>query len=141
MHGDRSMAQFRIPQWWYHGIPSPGSEAVTEAFRAVVKDLPMTHTALAEELGVAQSTVSRWVKGSHDTELEQMIAVVDTVSEHLDQLQERVDRARQLLDGAQAIVEADKRYSKTKKPRDLQKREAAIKQLNKLAMGTKSVVQ
>ena len=120
----------RIPRWFI-AVNREDAEAVTATVRALLQDLPMSHEELADRIGVAQSTVSRWAGGT-DPALDRYIAVVDAVAGRLAELQVRVERARKLLKAVEEAVEADDHYLETGDKDDLKKTQAARKHVSEL---------
>ena len=103
------MDEIRIPDWWF-GLRPEHRRAIYTLFQAVLRDLPMSHSALAHKVGVNQSTVSRWASGQTQPSLEHMVAAVEAVGERLAQLHERVDRTGRALHAVEAVREAVRRH-------------------------------
>jgi len=99
------MHYVNIPRWQL-AVGSTPSLAVEMEFKAVLNDLPMSHSALAEKLDIAQSTVSRWARGKTSPSLEQMVRTIDAVKDRLEELSERTDKAGRVIEAVQSATDA-----------------------------------
>lgn len=96
------------------------AEPLYERVRAVLKVAPMTNTELGKELGVSQSTVSRWANGDTRPTLEQAVEVLEVIEGRLDEIRSRLDRAREAVELGREVVEAwDAVYDGSLKQEDL----------------------
>jgi transcriptional regulator with XRE-family HTH domain len=99
------MAPISVPQHWYWVATDQGM-AMSMIFRELMADLPMSHTELAEKLGVAQPTVSRWARGKTEPNLDLMVSTVEAVSERLAEQTKRAERARDVLAAVRRLMAA-----------------------------------
>ncbi|MFQ5791113.1 MAG: helix-turn-helix domain-containing protein [Acidobacteriota bacterium] len=90
-----------------------GDEGVVRAaFREAMTLLPISQAALAERLGVAQSTLSRWVSGKTSPTLDQMEAALEVMEESVREASARVDRSRRAIEAVREGLRLSKKYGK-----------------------------
>src|SRR5687768_15416179 len=73
------MSALRVPVW--RAVLPHRSDQILSAFRSALSSGVITHTELADALGVAQPTVTRWAQGQREPSLDQMCAVVEVIRE------------------------------------------------------------
>ncbi|UCC84807.1 MAG: helix-turn-helix transcriptional regulator [Gemmatimonadota bacterium] len=90
------MGTIRIPKWWLV-TGQDEAEAVEVLFRYILTNLPMTHAELAEEIGVAQSTVTRWARGDTHPSFDDMARAVRAASNRVEQVRNTMTHTMHLL--------------------------------------------
>ena len=125
--------KFRIPKIpeWERALGFYAPEAVVEVFRQALQVMPLSHAELGQEMGVAQSTVTRWAGGTQPS-LETMIEAIGIIEARMAEVQERIDRAGRALRMAQEVVGLARRAQETGKPADRRRKTKVYEELTEL---------
>ncbi len=90
------MKQIVVPGWFV-ALDLDQQQGVWKVFQEALEVMPMTHTELARELGVAQSTVTRWVRGEVGPAPDKMKQALEVLARRSDEIEKRLDRAQRAL--------------------------------------------
>ena|SRR5438552_3675881 len=121
---------YRIPRWWLAAY-APDVPRAYAMFQEFLAGLSLSLTGLAKDIGVDQSTVSRWAVGRSHPTPEQMKALLGAVQSRISAIvaaAERAGRATEALDGVtQAVLD-----SKSGSHRGLQNLRGAARKLHEV---------
>jgi transcriptional regulator with XRE-family HTH domain len=101
------MSESRVPTWFAATGLHGENARVYQAFQRFLRNLPVSYTNLASEIGVSQPAVSRWASDVTRPSLEEMSAAVDVVRGRLDEIALEAERFAEVL---QLIEEAMRLY-------------------------------
>lgn len=93
------MSQIRIPRW-YLGVEFNGPAEIAILFSAMLAQMPLTTADLASQMGVNQSTISRWGTGGASPSLKDMVRASEILAaemERLNQFAEEVSEAVKIV--------------------------------------------
>lgn len=119
-----------VPVWWLHvGVDM---EWVYDVFRYVLAEMSMPQHELAMELGVYQSTVSRWASGERRPSLADMERALGIVVEGTAEKQRKAELVAAVVAEAQTAVRAGEQYGLIGEPELRQEQKEAGKRLTQL---------
>ena len=93
------MSQIRIPSW-YLAVDDTGPAEIEILFSAMLSQMPLTTADLASQMGVNQSTISRWGTGGARPSLKDMVRASEIIAvetERLNQFAQEVSVALQVV--------------------------------------------
>lgn len=93
--------------WWARNINIEDWGNLETVLSEFFSDLPMTQGALAEQLGVDQTAVSRWAKGRTKPTRDEFVQSVELVDQRVKELVKRVEEARRLVEVIQSMRESN----------------------------------
>ncbi len=99
------MSETKIPSWWVD-VGLQAAEEVYGRFRWAVSEMPLSQREIATQLGVDQTTVSRWARGRGDPTLEEMVQAISLIAQRTEELHSRTSNAAELLAAVQSVLEA-----------------------------------
>ncbi len=85
------MPNTRVPTWHSATGLQNENRRVYALFQAVLHNLPMSYTVLADRIGVSQPAVSRWAAGDARPSLEEMEAVFEAVRTEIDEVERHLE--------------------------------------------------
>ena len=83
------MGEARVPTWYAATGLHGENSRVYEAFQRFLRNLPLSYTDLAGEVGVSQPAVSRWAGDVTHPSLEEMCTAVGVVQSRLDEIRQQ----------------------------------------------------
>ena len=103
------MGDAKVPAWFAATGLQADNARVYEAFQGFLRNLPVSFTRLASEVGVSQPAVSRWAADVTRPSLEEMSASVLVVQAKLEEVGQQTERLSQVL---RLIEEAMRLYER-----------------------------
>ncbi len=100
-----------IPTWWRTDY-APDVPRAYDVFRAFLSSLRLSLTDLANDIGVSQSTVSRWAVGRSDPTPQQMEALIAALRSRIERIGAAAERASRTTEGLDGVVKAFEAYLK-----------------------------
>jgi len=100
------MPKAKIPAWWLV-VGGDAARRAEEIFERSMADLPVSHAAFAERLGVSASTVTRWSNGKVTPEPSVMLRAVAEAKRELQTRLDHAIRAEQILECVAAAEAAE----------------------------------
>jgi len=119
-----------VPAWWLH--VEKDVEGVYDVFRHVLAEASVPQQELAGQLGVYQSTISRWKSGERRPSLVEMGQALRVVVEATAEKQRRAGLAAAVVDEALAAVRAGEQYGQVGEPELRREQKEAGKRLSQL---------
>ena len=123
------MAATYIP-WWAVWLGLEEGDALRQAVRELLANLPLSQQELAAEIAVDPSTVSRWAAGRTVPSVSELRAVYKVLESRLARLRAQVEWGGQLLDALDAVGQSRKVGFKA--------RQAAREKVHELLVDSKS---
>ena len=93
------MSQIRIPSW-YLAVEFNSPAEIEILFSAMLAQMPLTTADLASQMGVNQSTISRWGTGGARPSLKDMVRASEIIAVET----ERLNQFAQEVSGALRVV-------------------------------------
>ena len=93
------MSPIHVPSW-YLGVEFNGPAEIAILFSAMLAQMPLTTADLASQMGVNQSTISRWGTGGARPSLKDMVRASEIIARET----ERLNQFAQEASGALRVV-------------------------------------
>ena len=126
------MTEARVPDWHVAVGRGIRPEEVYGVFRALLDDLPMSRTALAQRLGITQPAVSRWASGDTRPGVAEMRATLDAVADRVAEIQKTHLQAERVVSLVEEAVQNHKEPSPEEKPLHTETRRKITERLAEL---------
>lgn len=94
-----------IPKWWIATYAADIARAY-DVFRAFLADLGLSLTDLARDIGVDQSTVSRWAVGRSHPTPDQMKRLLVALQSRIKSIAAATERVTRVAEGLHGVVQA-----------------------------------
>ncbi len=95
----------RIPKWWLAAY-APDIPRAYESFQTSLARFSLSLTDLAEDIGVDQSTVSRWAVGRTRPTPEQMKALLTALQARIKVMATVAERTARAVEGLRGVTQA-----------------------------------
>ena len=102
------MSQIRIPRW-YLCIEFSGPAEIKMLFSAMLAQMPLTTADLASQMGVNQSTISRWRTGGASPSLKDMVRASEIIAVETERLNQF---AQEVMGTLQVVNKLYEHYSR-----------------------------
>ena len=126
------MTEARVPDWHVAVGRGIRPEEVYGVFRALLDDLPMSRTALAQRLGITQPAVSRWASGDTRPGVAEMRATLDAVADRVAEIQKTHQQAEGVVSLVEEAVQNHNEPSPEEKPLHTETRRKITERLAEL---------
>ena len=100
------MSPIRVPSWWL-AVDDTGPAEIEILFSAMLSQMPLTAADLASQMGVNQSTVSRWATGRASPSLKDMVRACEIIAAETMRLNEF---AQEVSGALQLVNQLDESY-------------------------------